>query len=325
MIIVVRAVIPWLAHGGFVQHCGQLVCPFPPGKRAGFAQSYCQCEGLCLGSANTGPSASRGMPSAAANAATPSDRLKVVLPQIETDAIARTGGIAPKRAGLELDGIERLRIFPLELSITVGEHVRAMQGNDYALFVTCIARQARVRLRMDIAGAHRIAGTVSRLTFSTSRGRAAAAPELDHHRRLQRRRELGGIGRRTAAFDLLARHEAVPDRVLDQPEQPPFVIARTQVISSRHPLLLMSAGIDVPTSPGTDRVGERVHSPFPRFVEDRLVLLDDERPETVHAPHVVHAVHRTRTRAVPTMASRVTSAASCSSLMFSVAAGRSGK
>src|SRR5215469_2124642 len=128
----------------------------------------------CQGSANTGPSASRGMASVAANAATPSGRLKIVLPQIETDAIARTGGIAPKGACLELDGIERLRIFPLELRIAVGEHVRAMQGNDYAQFVTCIPRQARVRERMDVAGAHRIARTVSRLTFSTPRGRAAA-------------------------------------------------------------------------------------------------------------------------------------------------------
>ena len=100
------------------------------------------------------------------------------LPQIETDAIARTGGIAPKGASLELDGIEQLRIFPLVLRVTVGQRVRAMQGNDDALFVTCIARQARVRERMDVAGAHRITRTISRLTFNLPCLRNAAAPEL---------------------------------------------------------------------------------------------------------------------------------------------------
>src|SRR5271165_1016731 len=85
----------------------------------------------CQGSANTGPSASRGTPSTEANAAMPSGWLKVVLPQIETDSILWTGGIAPKSACLKPDGIERLRIFPLQLRIGVREHVRAMRGEDY--------------------------------------------------------------------------------------------------------------------------------------------------------------------------------------------------
>jgi hypothetical protein len=51
-------------------------------------------------------------------------------------------------------------------------------------------------------------------------------------------------------------------------------------------------------------------------VEYRLVQFNDARPETAHATHIVHAVYVTRTWVMPTMASRVTSAASCSSLML---------
>src|SRR5438445_5809763 len=60
-----------------------------------------------------------------------------------------------------------------------------------------------------------------------------------------------------------------------------------------------------------------------------LVLFTLNRPHVLHAAHVVHAVHgRTPggsgTLATPIMASRVTSAASSSSLNFSLPAGRSG-
>ena len=90
------------------------------------------------------------MPVAEANAATPSGGFKVVLPQIEAEGIAWTGGIAPKSARLKFHGIKRLRIFPLELGIGVGEHMRAMRGEDYALFVARVAWQPRVSERMDV-------------------------------------------------------------------------------------------------------------------------------------------------------------------------------
>src|SRR5256885_16957740 len=65
-------------------------------------------------------------------------------------------------------------------------------------------------------------------------------------------------------------------------------------------------------------------------MEHRLVLLDQDATHAVHAAHVVDAVHRSApfgggTFATPTIASRVTSAASCSSGQPSVPAGRSGK
>ncbi len=64
--------------------------------------------------------------------------------------------------------------------------------------------------------------------------------------------------------------------------------------------------------------------PFPDLVENGFVWLRRDRPETVHATHVVDAVHGAITFAVPIMESRVTSAASCSSPRCSVRAGRSG-
>ena len=71
------------------------------------------------------------------------------------------------------------------------------------------------------------------------------------------------------------------------------------------------------------------HAPLPLGMERRLVGLGLDLAEPVHAAHVVHAVHDATSsgrlgRPVPIMQSRVTSAASRSSLQPSVPAGRSG-
>src|SRR5512137_627348 len=66
-------------------------------------------------------------------------------------------------------------------------------------------------------------------------------------------------------------------------------------------------------------------------MKHRFVFLVLHRPHAMHAAHVVDAIHAEApaagnlTLATPTIASRVTSAASCSSLKCSVPAGRSGK
>ena len=63
---------------------------------------------------------------------------------------------------------------------------------------------------------------------------------------------------------------------------------------------------------------------FPAFVENGFVGFGLHRAEAVHAAHVMHAVHFAVAFAVPIIASRVMSAASSASLIFSVPAGRSG-
>ena len=77
------------------------------------------------------------------------------------------------------------------------------------------------------------------------------------------------------------------------------------------------------------RERERERAALPLGVEDGLVGLGLDRPEAVHAAHVVDAVHDATAsgraaRPVPIIESRVTSAARSSSLQPSVPSGRIG-
>ena len=68
---------------------------------------------------------------------------------------------------------------------------------------------------------------------------------------------------------------------------------------------------------------------FPLGMERPLVFAHVDWPHAVHAAHVVDTVHAAAPRgaetfATPTIASRVTRAASCSSVIRSVPGGRSG-
>src|SRR5206468_11157477 len=103
------------------------------------------------------------------------------------------------------------------------------------------------------------------------------------------------------------------------------------VVCRRQQLELMARVVEIqPSATGPNDAGHRVHTAFPGFMEDRLVLLVLNRAHSVHAAHVVDAVHGAPplpadvTFATPTIASRVTSAASSSSVMCSEPAGRSG-
>jgi hypothetical protein len=111
----------------------------------------------------------------------------------------------------------------------------------------------------------------------------------------------------------------------------PFVIADSQIFSGRHELPLVTSNVDVPLTPSTHRTPQREHSPFPGLVKHGLVRFRLDRTHPLHVAHIMHAVHAAIpfcgavTLATPTMASRVTSAASCSSRNSPVPAGRSGK
>ena len=93
----------------------------------------------------------------------------------------------------------------------------------------------------------------------------------------------------------------------------------------------MPVGVEVPLAPGPHRTGECVDPRLPGRVEHRFVLLILDWTHALLTAHVVHAVHGLPpdggnvTLATPTIASRVTSAASCSSVIVSVPAGRSGR
>src|SRR5262249_3481542 len=87
--------------------------------------------------------------------------------------------------------------------------------------------------------------------------------------------------------------------------------------------------VDVPFAPSGTGARHGENAPFPGLVKDGLVLLALDGAEIIHPAHVMDAVHRVPpagsvTFAVPIMASRLTSSASCSSLIPSLPSGRSG-
>src|SRR4249919_756087 len=93
----------------------------------------------------------------------------------------------------------------------------------------------------------------------------------------------------------------------------------------------MAKRIEVPRpAAGSQHARERIHASLPALVERGLMGLAPDRPHALHAAHVMNAVHAgtsltpSVTLAVPIIESRVTSAASASSLKRSVPAGRSG-
>src|SRR5204863_9393080 len=84
--------------------------------------------------------------------------------------------------------------------------------------------------------------------------------------------------------------------------------------------------VDVPAAEESGGHRQRERAPLPIMMEDGLVRLGVHRTEAVHAAKIVDAVHARGafTTATPIIASRLTSCASCSSVMPSVPAGRSG-
>src|SRR5207247_3865593 len=100
----------------------------------------------------------------------------------------------------------------------------------------------------------------------------------------------------------------------------PFVVTHAQVFGGRKEFDLMARDVNVPLAPSAHGATQREHASFPALVENRLVFFFVNRAHAVHAAHVMHAVHAElpfcgATLATPTMASRVTSVASCSSLI----------
>src|SRR5207244_1176817 len=102
------------------------------------------------------------------------------------------------------------------------------------------------------------------------------------------------------------------------------VIAHSQIFGRRQEFDLMTRIVEILLPAArSHHACDGVNPPFPRLVKDGLVCFVMNRTHAVHAAHVVHAVHTmppafaSVIRAVPTIESRVTSAASASSLMFS--------
>ena len=117
-----------------------------------------------------------------------------------------------------------------------------------------------------------------------------------------------------------------------------FVVRRFEVVLRRtHFFDAMAKLVHRIAREHEGRGEQREGAPFPLFVEHRLVHFGVDGPEAVHAAQVMDSVHglflfRSRgsdqgalALVTPIIESRVTSSASCASLIFSVPGGRSGK
>src|SRR5580700_3369161 len=92
----------------------------------------------------------------------------------------------------------------------------------------------------------------------------------------------------------------------------------------------VTACVDIRLAPRTNRSVHSKHTAFPRMVKYGFVLFALDRTHILHTAHVVDSVHGLllaggATLATPIIESRVTRAASSSSVICSVPAGLSGK
>src|SRR5579863_10248220 len=224
-----------------------------------------------------------------------------------------------------------LRFLALKLCVRVRKDVHAVVTMDRARLSASVARQARVTGRMHVAGAHALAHLeVWRHRYVPARGIMPAAGDARHHIGGQWRRGLARTGGSVAAVNFRACDQTAGNHQPNQTSEPFLVVTHAKIFRWRNQFDLVAAGIDIPLSPRRHRTIERERYPLPTGVEDGLVLFIFEHAHTLHAAHVVHTVHAAPpacpsvTFATPTIASRVTSAASSSSLSFSLPAGRSG-
>src|SRR5579862_3827465 len=267
-----------------------------------------------------GPVGSAGM--------TGSCRFQIRLERVDRDLQRGIGILAPQFAAVEQHGVEPLRIVAFAEGRGVGKDVAAADRLDDPDFFARIARQPGVGLRMDVLGAHAVAGLEAGRGFGRAAERTAR----------QCVRHLGGgelaferlaRAQRMAGFDLIGVGQAELDHEVFQPHRPFAVIGAGQ-INVRRQLLDAEAGlVDGPDAGVAHGAVEREGAALPRRVKYRLVRLRLDFAKAVHAAHVVDAVHYETSlaffgRPVPIMQSRVTRFASFSSLQPSVPAGRIG-
>jgi len=128
-----------------------------------------------------------------------------------------------------------------------------------------------------------------------------------------------------AAFDFLARDEPCLNRDVDQSREPSLVVAHPQILARRENFgLIAVSGRCVQCPPN------REHPALPVSVEHGLVFLVMGRAHVLHTAHIMNTIHVEDssagfvTLAVPIIESRLTHAASVSSLNPALSGGRSG-
>ena len=203
-----------------------------------------------------------------------------------------------------------------------------MVALDHAAPAAGIARQPGMALGLEVARHHRIADAELRRHLHLVHPRAAAGTRdrLDLRRLQAGARALGRRGLTARQFRLVD-HAALDQHAL-QAVQRALVVACREERGWRHPFARVASHVAVVAAMEGTGHAQREHPTVPVLVEHAVFLLDHQRAHAVHAAHVVDAVHAPPSGRfavpTPTIESRVTSAASASSLQPSVAAGRSG-
>ena len=129
---------------------------------------------------------------------------------------------------------------------------------------------------------------------------------------------------RLAARKLLRRNHPGFQQGLLGDVDPLLVVGLRQIEIRPQRLAQIAEPVDGKTGGEGHDLQKTTGPALPRLMKRRLVALGVDRAEAVHAAQVVDRVHLAETLPTPIMELRVTSAASCSSLIPSVPAGRSG-
>src|SRR5467141_647176 len=205
-----------------------------------------------------------------------------------------------------------------------------MVAFDRAEFSARVARQPRVPNRIYVPGAHALADfEAGRHLYIAARGHTLGH-QYDCFLSGEGRRGFGLTFGWDSALDLAPRHQIALHQHLQKSYELSCVVTQLAIFRRWNQFDLVTRGVNVPLAPGCHGAPQREEPALPRGVKHRLVLLILNGAHPVHPAHVMYAVHvgfpsrRAVTLATPTIASRVTNAASASTLSFSVPAGRSG-
>src|SRR5579871_968607 len=134
----------------------------------------------------------------------------------------------------------------------------------------------------------------------------------------------GAAGLRHSGRDLRSGDEAACEQAFRERREPALVVAHAQILAGWNPLYRRTQA-EPQFSGGLNGVRHCVNPSLPALVKYGFAAGEFDRAHVLHPPHVMDAVHgETTTFATPIMASRVTNAASASSLRWAVFAGRSG-
>src|ERR1044071_8957800 len=290
------------------------------------------------GARKTGPLSSRGMPgtsSAACRAVSglmddESGMFEIRLKSFDGDFQLWIRVGAPHFPGIETHRVKPLRILTLAGTDRVGKDMSAVQPLDHTDPVARIARQARMRRRVNVLRAHAVAGFEARRSGRRPAIRTAFcdSPDVSHCERTTSR--ILRRAQRMPRRDFVRVDEAALDEQILITPKPFFVVRPRQVQRRRHQLDCMTAGIDRPSAENSEGAAHGQHPPFPAMMKNRLVRLKLALAEPIHAPHVMYAVHQAASlgflgKPAPIMQSRVMRFASCASLQPSVPAGRIGR